>query len=176
MADGIVLGIHSKVVDGGFTGGHAWLSVTEGGKTTYYGLWPDAHPRTPDNGDATDIRIGMERNSKAKASRYYSLSPAQAQRFRAQTKSNVQWFYTNNCSSWASEVVLEVTGEDVDADDWLGIETPRELGQNILKLEERDPTSLMTPKKLRNDPATSIATSGRGTFTSSRKTSIGGSW
>lgn len=43
-----------------FTGGHAWISVTKNGTVTVYGLWPDEHPRTLDNGDGTDIRVGLE--------------------------------------------------------------------------------------------------------------------
>lgn len=157
----IILGIHSNVAgsDAGFTAGHAWLTLTQGGKTTYYGLWPDAHPRTVDNGDASDIRIGLEASAKAVASRYYKLSDAQAKRFNSLVKSNVHWFYTHNCSSWASDVVREVVGQDVDADDWFGVETPRELGRNILLLEGKDPTSIFAPKRVNRNPASSILTS-----------------
>lgn len=168
MSNKTVLGIHSSVSAGAFTGGHAWLTITKGGQTTHYGLWPDAHPRTVDNGDASDIRIGLEAGSRIAASRYYSLSDAQTLRFEAQVAANRHWQYTYNCSSWASEMVLNIIGEDVDADDWAGIDTPRELGRNILLLEERDPTSVSSPHPLRNEPATSIATSGRGTASSSR--------
>ncbi len=73
-------------------------------------------------------------------------------------KANAHWFYTNNCSSWASKIVNEVVGADVDADDWLGIETPRELGRNILLLEKKYPTSIHAPKHVRNEPATSLLT------------------
>lgn len=48
---------------------------------------------------------------------------------------NVPWQYTNTCASWASELLNEVTGVDIDADDWGGFETPRELGTHIMKLE-----------------------------------------
>lgn len=77
----IILGIHSNVAgdEQGFIAGHAWLSVTEAGKTTTYGLWPDEHrwiqQQGLSNGDASDIRIGLERNSNAIASRYY-INPA----------------------------------------------------------------------------------------------------
>lgn len=158
----MILGIHSNVAgdDAGFTAGHAWLSITDGGGTTLYGLWPDAHPRTIDNGEKSDIRIGMEVGDKAAASRYYKLSDAQAKHFNALMKSNVEWRYTNNCSSWASEIVDAVIGEDVDADDYFGIETPRELGRNILELEKKDPTSRLNPKKVTKNPASTMATSG----------------
>ena len=57
-----IMGIHSNVAGDGaaLSAGHAWVTITQKGKTTFYGLWPDAHPRTVDNGDASDIRIGLE--------------------------------------------------------------------------------------------------------------------
>jgi hypothetical protein len=154
----MVLGVHSNVAGdtNDFTTGHAWLTITYDGKTTYYGLWPDSHPNIVDNGEGSDIRVGMEASAKAVASRYYGLSEAQAKHFNALMKANVAWRYTNTCASWASEVVDEVVKEDVDADDWAGFETPRELGRNILKLEAQHPTSVGTPKPLKQNPASSL--------------------
>ncbi len=71
-------------------------------------------------------------------------------------QANVAWRYTNTCASWASEVVEEVVGEDVDADDYGGFETPRELGRNILLLEKQQPTTLFSPKPLQQNPASSF--------------------
>lgn len=154
----MVLGIHSNVAgDGsGYTAGHAWLTITHNATTTHYGLWPDAHPNVMGNGDASDIRIGMEASAKAVASRYYRLSDAQAKHFNALMKANVAWRYTNTCASWVSEVVEEVVGEDVDADDWAGFETPRELGKRILELEINQPTRIESPKPLKQNPASSL--------------------
>lgn len=153
----MVLGIHSNVAGdrNEYTAGHAWLTITYANKTTHYGLWPDAHPDVADNGKKSDIRIGMEASSKAVASRFYRLSQAQARHFNALMKANVAWRYTQTCASWATEVVEEVVGEDVDADDWAGFETPRELGKSILKLEAKHPTSLTSPRPLKQDPASS---------------------
>jgi hypothetical protein len=157
---GMILGIHSNVAGDTheLTAGHAWLTITENGTTTFYGLWPDAHPMVVNNGDGSDIRVGLEASAKAVASRYYKLSDAQAKHFKALMLSNVGWRYTNTCASWASEVVYEIVGEDVDSDDYLGFETPRELGRNILILERTDPTSMHAPKKLERNPASSLAT------------------
>ena len=55
---------------------------------------------------------------------------------------NWEWRYTNRCASFASEVVEAVVGEEIDADDNFGFETPRELGNSILELEKMMPTSL----------------------------------
>ncbi len=157
----MILGIHSNVAggDNDYTGGHAWLTITEKGKTTFYGLWPDAHPSVVDNGDGSDIRIGLEASAKAVASRFYKLSEAQAIQFNALMKANVVWRYTNTCASWASEIVYEIVGEDVDADDYMGFETPRELGRNLLILEKKDPTTIYAPKRLEKNPASSFMSS-----------------
>lgn len=153
----MILGIHSNVVgeSNDFTAGHAWLTITHEGKTTHYGLWPDAHPNVVNNGNGSDIRVGMEASSTSAASRYYRLSDAQAKHFNALMKANVAWRYTNTCASWASEIVSEVVSEDVDSDDWAGFETPRELGRNIQKLEAKQPTNLGSPKPLKDNPASS---------------------
>ncbi len=162
----MVLGIHSNV--GGadsapdmgnlgdavaqYTEGHAWISVTEGGVTTRYGLWPDAHPSTKDNGDKSDIRKNLEPKT-GKANRYYKLSAWQTHKLSNLLLSNTAWSYTNNCSSWSSEVVQKVIGKDVDADDWLGFETPREFSKSINSLEKKSPTTLKSPKVLKGQPA-----------------------
>lgn len=158
LVSNFIMGIHSNVAGdaAGLTAGHAWLTITQKGKTMFYGLWPDAHPRTVDNGDASDIRIGLEASAKAVASRWYKLSDAQAKNFNTLIKTNEHWFYTNNCSSWASEIVNKILGQDVDADDWLGLETPRELGRNILLLEKKHPTSIHAPKLVHKEPVSSI--------------------
>lgn len=154
----MILGIHSNVAGdkNAYTTGHAWLTITQDGKTTQYGLWPDAHPNVMDNGSGSDIRIGMEASAKSVASRYYRLSDAQAKHFSALMKANVAWSYTNTCASWSSEIVEEVVGEDVDADDWVGFETPRELGRNILQLEAKQATTISSPKPLKQNPASSF--------------------
>lgn len=156
-----ILGIHSNVVAGDKTGGHAWISITTNGATVFYGLWPDSHPRTKDNGPGFDIRKGLEANSTAKASRYYKLTDAQSKRLLVQLGRDQTWNYTHNCSSWASYVVWRVVGEDVDADDsaLLGVETPRELGRSIQALEVKSPTSRFAPKDLGDEKNASSSSS-----------------
>jgi len=143
-----ILGIHSNVAgdDASLTGGHAWISVTRDSATTAYGLWPDAHPRTIDNGAGTDIRIGLEGTKYPRASRFYRLNAGQVLKLERELKKIVVWRYTNTCASWASELLNDVTGVNIDTDDWGGFETPRELGKYILKLElDKGNTSRVTP-------------------------------
>ncbi len=146
----VVLGIHSNVLSGaGYIDGHAWITVTRNGATQYYGLWPDDHPSTFNNGLGTDIRLGMEKNSQAKANRYYKLSGRQTKILDRLLLENVTWAYTHNCASWAHDVIWQVIREDVDADDYLWFsETPRELGRNIKLLEIKEPTSRYKPKDM----------------------------
>jgi hypothetical protein len=159
----MILGIHSNVAGDkrSFTAGHAWLSITDNNATKMYGLWPDAHPDTVDNGDKSDIRIGLEVGRTSVANRYYRLSDAQAKHFNALMKADVGWSYTHTCASWASNVLNNVVGDDIDADDWLGFETPRELGKSILALEKKGATSRISPKAVNKNPASTIKFFGR---------------
>lgn len=160
---GVILGIHSNVAGDkeSFTAGHAWLSITSSGTTTTYGLWPDSHPspRVIDNGNKSDIRIGLELNSQAVASRYYKLNGIQASQFNTLISKNVHWQYTHNCSSFATDTVYAILKKDVDADDYFGLKTPRELGRNILLLEAKSPTSITNPRILKDNPISSTSIS-----------------
>lgn len=42
------------------------------------------------------------------------------------------WTCTNTCASFASETFYAVTGIDIDADEFVGFETPREIGEHII--------------------------------------------
>ncbi|HZX81617.1 MAG TPA: hypothetical protein VFE72_11775 [Lysobacter sp.] len=120
MSDRVVLGVHSAIstqtqAQAGsfdrFTDGHAWLSVTRNGKTQVYGVWPDDHPRVKDNGDGTDIRVGLEHGFRSSADRYYELTPAQVAKLDKALKANVEWSVTTTCAGWANDTVSSVTGK-----------------------------------------------------------------
>lgn len=144
-----ILGLHSNVVSGNLTGGHAWITITrkDNGFTQSFGLWPDGHPRTKNNGKGTDVRRGMEPATGA-ANRYYSLTITQHNKLIRLINTTEHWFYTNNCSSWASEITYKTLRVHIDANDYFGIETPRELGENIRMIELADPTSKKSPKSV----------------------------
>lgn len=152
MTDKVVLGIHSDVdpnTQGSFNqfvDGHAWISVTRGGQTQYYGLWPDGHPRAGDNGPETDIRVGLETRFKSSASRYYELTPQQEKQLDQALSENVTWGYTNTCASWASATLTKVTGQKLDAGELMLTDTPRELIESIRKAERVQPTSPSHPQ------------------------------
>jgi len=158
----VILGIHSNLdgsesnpdvtnsgdVIGQFTAGHAWISVTENNISVRFGLWPDKHPRTVDNGPGTDVRKNME-PPLGKANRFYLLNDVQIIKLKNILLTNTTWKETNNCSSWASQVVNDILKIDIDADDYLGFETPRELGKSINELEKKYPTSVAKPEILK---------------------------
>lgn len=135
---------------GGLGLGHAWLSVTDScGKTTLYGLFPDSHERTEDNGAGKDIRQNMENGYEIKAQRFYEIPLAKiAMLKQLLSNQSATWKTSYNCSSWASEVWNIMTGEDIDARRYYSKwETPRALAEEVSKLEETEPTSKDDPKK-----------------------------
>jgi hypothetical protein len=130
---GVRLGIHSNVPsDSDFTAGHAWISVTDAdGNVTNYGLWPDEHPMTVDNGAGSDVRVGMENGQVAVASKYFDLTVDQNTRLNTFLSTSAEWGYTHTCADWARDAVNYSTGQRIDVDDWLGFETPRELSRSL---------------------------------------------
>jgi hypothetical protein len=154
MADPIILGVHSwsgnsagQGSSAEFVDGHSWLTITSGGRTVSYGLYPDDHGYVVDNGDKSDIRYNIEQSHgyKADANRYYELTPVEYQKLQQKLQENVEWAHTNTCASWASETATEITGETIDADDYGGFETPREMAESIKALERKTPSSLADP-------------------------------
>ncbi|MCP3942498.1 MAG: hypothetical protein GY710_13570 [Desulfobacteraceae bacterium] len=137
-----ILCVHSNVAEGvgnpDMTAGHSWLTLHKGSTgalVNSYGLWPDDHPNVPDNGDAPDVRFDLDGDRRL-GQFYYALSLT-ADHKRTLDKKVKQkdwhWTYTNTCASFASEVFDAVTGVELDADDWCGFETPRELGESIVE-------------------------------------------
>ena len=151
MTGRTVLGIHSQIhpdTQGSlqqFVDGQAWISVSRGGETRHYGLWPDGHHEVPDNGDETDIREGLEAGSAPSASRYFELTSQPLQRLHRALTENVQWGYTNTCASWATDTLHKVTGQKLEASEFVLTDTPRELIDAIHKAEQLQPTSPTRP-------------------------------
>ena len=103
---------------------------------TTYGLWPDSNNCTNDNGDATDIREDLDCDDVSGYTYFYCepISDEKKDVLDGLVVANVEWTCTNTCASFASDTFYAVTGKDVDADDFLGIETPREISKSILAL------------------------------------------
>ena len=147
-----MLGIHSTINPG--TGGsfkqlmdgHAWISMTRGGETQLYGLWPDRHPNVPDNGLDSDIRVGVEAGAAATASRYDQITPQQAAELETRQTKNVKWASSNSCASWAGDIVRAVTGHRLQSSDLFGLsDPPRRLVSSIDALEQQRDTSPENP-------------------------------
>lgn len=151
MASKAVLGIHSQVdprTEGSFNqfiDGHAWLTVARNGQTQFYVLWPDNHPLTDDNGADSDVRVGMEARFRPDASRYFDLSEEQIRQLEAALNENVEWSFTNTCASWATDTLHKVTGQKLEASEFVLTDTPRELIDAIRNAERLQPTSPTRP-------------------------------
>ena len=152
-----ILVIHANVAEGqgdpALTDGHAWLtlhSATSGVLIHSYGLWPDTHPDIVDaglaNGDGSDVRIDFTHD--AHLGPYYhavSITTEQMAALDAALAEDWSWVLTCTCASLASEVFCDVTGVDIDADDFLGFETPREVGEHIIEANGGAATPAGTP-------------------------------
>jgi hypothetical protein len=73
------------------------------------------------------------------------LTAAQHATLLAAVAQSQAWTYTNTCASFASEIFEEVTGIDVDADEFAGLETPREIGESIVEKNGGTATPSGTP-------------------------------
>ena len=143
----IALCINSNVnTDAGhsFSDGHAWLTLEKDNTIDGYGLYPDQHSGIReaglDNGVGSDLRHNFQNDKRPGKYQYCEdINKTQFEQFESIQQDPAHWSETHNCSSWASETFFDITETDVDADDeWvLGVETPRELGQNITRLNEQ---------------------------------------
>lgn len=139
-------------VDNGL--GHAGVIYKDAnGNETTYALWPDKHELVGSNGDQSDVRVNVkggmidvglghlawvDGDTAACGGEVYAyrrevqLSPDQERAFLDFVSTPAEWGHLHNCSSWASDAFYAATGEDIDADTWIGIETPGELGSSIV--------------------------------------------
>ena len=137
------------VTDCSIKDGHAALCLKDETNTYsihYYGLWPDDHTAIEQsglsNGRGSDVRVDFY-GDKYSAEDYpfiycKRINTRQYQKFQQEVSKSSKWTLTNNCASFASEVFREVTGIDVDEDDWLlGANSVCELGKSII--EKNDP-------------------------------------
>jgi hypothetical protein len=160
-----VLGVHSSVIgDAGLTDGHAWISLHySNGKTATVGLWAtdsltglrhfiyDPIGISDSTAEKGEVQWNLElnRHYHAKARRYYSLQPYQVHRIVKVLGAYTGWRFTCTCATWATGVVKQLVGEDLDSSELLGAtNTPRALGNAISKLEALIPTSVEMPREL----------------------------
>lgn len=145
-----ILGIHSNVAGdtNGYTTGHAWISLHTPTQDIYLGLWPDGHPRAINKDpNCTDVRINLEYGAKPLVSRYYELTALQVQKLNQFINRPDVWGYLNTCAAWATKLLRDVIGIRVSAIDYALFSTPRELGKELLALEKKSPTTIMSPRR-----------------------------
>jgi hypothetical protein len=147
-----VLGIHSNVApNANFTDGHAWITIAAwvdgiNSVITKYGLWPDEHPRTIDNGDASDVRNDLEETNYGRYNRFYLLKPSQFQQLLNYITADHHWSYFNTCADFVEGAVRSVIGENVDSSDGYVFGTPRSISSSIINLESNNPTNEYEPR------------------------------
>ena len=152
----LIIGIASNVEpDAPFTSGHSWINLTDPkGDITTYGLWPDTHPLfigTDPNGVESDVRTNTEKSYATSSKNYiYSIiiSSKEYKTFLNVINKYDTWGYTHTCADWARDIFKDVTNVKVDADDWGGFETPREISRSIKKLNNGN---RQTTNPTRND-------------------------
>jgi hypothetical protein len=153
-----VIGIHSKIDDGGkvsATSGHAWLTVHfTNGRRDSVGLWPDGQDLRDDNSYRLLIKdpVGVSKMTEEKlavcwgkeiaghykpfASRYYGLRQGQQTKAVHCLGQYTGWRVTNNCTTWATEKIKEIFGVAIGHSEFIGlIDTPRALGARLSQLE-----------------------------------------
>jgi len=134
---GYEISIHSNVPpDSDFTAGHSWIEIKnkKTGKKTTYGLWTDKLKSggvkgTPGKG----VNVNLEKKNGYKTSHSLSvdISAEQVKSFDDYTKEPDEWSPSHTCADWARDGFNNITGINLDVDDYLGIETPRELSRAI---------------------------------------------
>ena len=156
--DPYILVIHANVAEGVgdpvLTDGHAWLtlhSATTGEMIHSYGLWPDTHPDIVAaglaNGNGSDVRTDFTHDAHL-GTCYHAVSITEEQMaaFEATLAEDWSWTITCTCASFASETFYDTTGVDIDADEFLGFETPREIGEHIIEANDGEATPVGTPE------------------------------
>ncbi len=147
------------------TDGHAWITLHyANGNSATVGLWAtgdvfggrhfiyDPNGVTDSTAEKGEVQWGLEakKHYLAKASRYYKLYANQLQQVVRVLGAYTGWRFSHTCATWATDVVKQLVGEDLASSELLGAtNTPRALGNAILKLEARIPTSVELPRELR---------------------------
>jgi len=139
------LGIHSDAqINDSFKKGHAWISVRNLEANTFhtYGLFPSREKSEFAIAFSASGRVyqdmEIKTHKKAKYSRYFYLDESKEKKLEAFIAIPDKWTSWHTCADWASDAVRVATGEDVDADDNFGFETPREISKNIDEYNKRN--------------------------------------
>lgn len=75
----------------------------------------------------------------------HAISEEEEKKLKKLVRKPTKWTLTNTCASFASETFEEVTGIDIDADEILGFETPREIGEHIIEANHGTNTPIPMP-------------------------------
>jgi len=141
--------------------GHSWNSIHDTDspeKIQTVGGWPNGKTQDGAVNDKVDrVRDGEKTSGiQPDFSRYKVLSDEEYKAYEEAI--GKPWDYDSdyaddlipapkeNCSTSARDVWEDTTGEDLDADDYFGIDSPAELAESIHSKEKKDPTQHLAPK------------------------------
>jgi hypothetical protein len=125
------LGIHTSVNSkAGFDDGHAWISITnnETGEMKTYSLFSEILNHRDSVGE---LLINYELSKYSYTSSKFSfISQATYDTLNPYLQPyGDSWHITHTCADYARDMWYLGTGQYLDADDWMGLETPRELSR-----------------------------------------------
>lgn len=175
-----IMAIHTDVAEGeegdtGLVAGHSWITLhnEQSGESSAYSLYADTHVTREQAAKPGGVQINLDnmigtfyhaqRISKSEKARFDEIIASQGPQNKGGGARS--WAVTDTCASFSSEVFQSTTGVDIDADEWLGFETPREVGQNIRAANGGSawpsgviiPPRVYTPRKAGGDGAMAVA-------------------
>jgi len=129
------LGIHSNVTSqADFTAGHSWISLTNNdtGEIHTYGLWADEAGFASNGSGSVMLDMELIRGYSFESNQFTQITQAQYDSIGSMLVAGSDtWYITHTCADYARDTYGAATGINLDADDYFGIETPRELARNI---------------------------------------------
>ena len=151
----VLLGFFSRTGSGSsssFTSqyGHAWITSDITGSENTYGLWPDGETQ-PQSQLPNNLCVNHSNEAGTQdGEAWFCLSTTQQNVLTSRIGGSYGWSWWYNCASFAEETADDVLGIDIDADSYLGFETPDEFLESITEMKANDSNCNYT----RQDPKT----------------------
>lgn len=106
------------------------------------------------NGKGSDMRKNFPNDelSGDPYRNFMGICDEQYKELEGEVNKTHTWRYTNTCASCASETLCKITGVDIDADDVVGVETPKEIGSHILEVSSGKESNEADPAPVQAQP------------------------
>jgi hypothetical protein len=130
--------------------GHSWISITQKGKTTFWGFWPADNEKIIKQNRDGNIEEDFEEGT-GKYARFKYITPEHYQK-EVEPFINKPWKYSLfsfNCATFAQKIWKVATLENLDASETIftggSAESPRVLGKSIENIEKLVKTVHLRP-------------------------------